>query len=359
MRKPRVTAKEVARRAGVSEATVSMILNGKGDGKFPEKTCRRVLDACTELGYVRGPVKTDLSEEKVLAAIMPTLSNLYYVHMAEAMQLRAKELGYSLLTFNTFRDIHQETRVLQICSRFPIAGVFFLYPPENTMLLQQVGWTKPVVRIYDKDTQNDADILELDGFRIGRISAEHLLSLGHRRVALISSTFETKQVTRRRRLEGLRAVYEEHGFDPRESVLVFLPEKDLPDRKTVPEGYELGYLLAKGVIDRGEPVTAFVAVNDIMAIGVLDAILDAGKRVPEDYSVCGCDNTSVSKYRGISLTSLESYARQTGREAVDILVRRVEGGGRPSELEDSPDGITRVEYFPKLIVRRSTGPASR
>ena len=172
MRKPRVTAKEVARRAGVSEATVSMILNGKGDGKFPEKTCRRVLDACTELGYVRGPVKTDLSEEKVLAAIMPTLSNLYYVHMAEAMQLRAKELGYSLLTFNTFRDIHQETRVLQICSRFPIAGVFFLYPPENTMLLQQVGWTKPVVRIYDKDTQNDADILELDGFRIGRISAE-------------------------------------------------------------------------------------------------------------------------------------------------------------------------------------------
>lgn len=227
------------------------------------------------------------------------------------------------------------------------------------MLLQQVGWTKPVVRIYDKDTQNDADILELDGFRIGRISAEHLLSLGHRRVALISSTFETKQVTRRRRLEGLRAVYEEHGFDPRESVLVFLPEKDLPDRKTVPEGYELGYLLAKGVIDRGEPVTAFVAVNDIMAIGVLDAILDAGKRVPEDYSVCGCDNTSVSKYRGISLTSVESYARQTGREAVDILVRRVEGGGRPSELEDSPDGITRVEYFPKLIVRRSTGPASR
>ena len=126
MRKPRVTAKEVARRAGVSESTVSMILNGKGDGKFPEKTCRRVLDACTELGYVRGPVKTDLSEEKVLAAIMPTLSNLYYVHMAEAMQLRAKELGYSLLTFNTFRDIHQETRVLQICSRFPIAGVFFL-----------------------------------------------------------------------------------------------------------------------------------------------------------------------------------------------------------------------------------------
>ena len=94
----------------------------------------------------------------------------------------------------------------------------------------------------------------------------------------------------------------------------------------------------------------------MIAIGVMDAVIDAGKRIPQDYSICGCDNTSVSKYKGISLTSVESYARQTGREAVDILVRKIEGGSRLSELEDSPDGITRVEYFPKLIVRKSTGP---
>lgn len=360
MKKPRVTAKDVAKRAGVSAATVSMILNGKEGSKFPERTCRRVIDACNELGYMRSSAsKATALENKVLVAITPTLSNLYYVHMVEAMQRRAKELGYSLLAFDTFREIPQETRILQICNQVPFAGVFFLYPPENNLLLQQVNWTKPTIHIYDKNVHNNADILELDGFRVGTIIGEYLMELGHERIALVTSTFETKQVTRIRRLEGLRSVYGAHGFDPVQSVLACSPEQELAELKTVPEGYELGYLIAKRLIDRGETMTAFVAVNDMIAIGVMDAILDAGKRIPEDYSVCGCDNTSVSKYKAISLTSVECYARQTGREAVDILIRKIESGSNPSELGDSPDGITRIEYFPKLIVRKSTGPRER
>lgn len=360
MKKTKVTARDVAEKAGVSPATVSMILSGKSNSKFPEKTCRRVIEACNELGYVRnGAFKTATPDDKVLVAITPTLSNLYYVHMVEAMQRRAKELGYSLLSFDTFREIPQETRIMQICNQFPFAGICFLYPPENNMLMQRVEWSKPVIHIYDKGIHNNADILELDGFRIGTIIGEYLLSLGHERIALVSSTFETKQVTRIRRLEGLRFVYEEHGFDPIQSVLACSPELELAEAKAVPEGYELGYHMAKRLIERNEDVTAFVAVNDMIAVGVMDAITDSGKRIPEDYSVCGCDNTSISKYRGISLTSVESYARQTGREAVDILVRKIEGGNHLSELEDSPDGITRVEYFPKLIVRKSTGPCEK
>lgn len=122
MRERRVTAKDVAKRAGVSETTVSMILSGKSGRRFPEKTCRRVMDACSELGYVRSVAKANDSEEKVLAAIAPTFSNLYYVQMSESMQRRAKELGYSLMVFNTFREIHQETQVMQLCSQLPVAG---------------------------------------------------------------------------------------------------------------------------------------------------------------------------------------------------------------------------------------------
>lgn len=353
----RVTAKDVAKRAGVSETTVSMILSGKNSGRFPERTCRRVMDACNELGYIRGAARIGASDEKVLAAIMPTFSNWYYVQMAESMQQRAKELGYSLMVFNTFREVHQETHIMQLCSQLPIAGLLVLYPPENTMLLQQIGWEKPVIHIYDKNTLSDKDVFEVDGFQIGKIIGEHLVKLGHERIALISSTFETKQITRIRRLEGLRAVYQESGLDPAQSVLACSPERELPDVKTPPEGYELGYLIAKRLIEREEKVTAFVAVNDMIAVGVMDAVTDAGKRIPEDYSVCGCDNTSICKYRGISMTSVESYAKQTGREAVDVLIRKVESGSAASELEDSPDGVTRVEYFPKLIARRSTGPS--
>lgn len=356
MKKSRVTARDVAKRAGVSPATVSMILNGKGSSKFPEKTCRRVIDACNELGYVHSvSAKGSALDDKVLVAITPTLSNLYYVHLVEAMQRRAKELGYSLMAFDTFREIPQETRIMQICNQFPFAGVCFLYPPENNMLMQQVEWAKPVIHIYDKGIHDKADILELDGFRIGEIIGEYLVSLGHERIAFLTSTFDTRQVTRVRRLEGLRAVYRSKGFDAEKAILVCSPELEMSDVKSVPEGYELGYIMARKIIERGEDVSAFVAINDMIAVGAMDAVADCGKRVPEDYSVCGCDNTSVSKYKSISLTSVESYARQTGREAVDILVRKIEGGNPLSGLEDSPDGITRVEYFPKLIVRKSTG----
>lgn len=354
--KTKVTAKDVAERAGVSPTTVSMILNGKGNGKFPEKTCRRVIDACNELGYVRGGVSRFVSpDDKVLLAIIPSISNLYYVHMVEAMEKRAKELGYSLLTFDTFREITQEIRIMQIYSQFPFAGVLILYPPEDSMLAQYIEQSKPVVHIYDKGVHNNANILELDGFRIGRIIGEYLRELGHERIAFVTSTFETRQVARIRRLEGIRAVYREQGFDPDQSVLVCSPELELTDVGVVPEGYELGYLLAKRLIDRNEDITAFVAINDMIAVGIMDAVIVSGKRIPEDYSVCGCDNTSVSKYKGISLTSVESYAELTGREAINILVRKIAGRDWFSELEDNPDGITRIEYFPKLIVRKSTG----
>ena len=359
MKKGKVTAKDVAARAGVSPTTVSMILSGKNSSKFPEKTIHKVIEACNELGYIRMGSTASAYDDNVLVAIAPTYSNLYYVHMVDAMQHRAKELGYSLLTFNTFREMSQETRIIQICNQFPFAGVFFLYPLENILLMQQVEWLKPVMHIYDKGILNDADILEVDGARVGSLIAEYLIDLGHEKIAFLSSTFNTKQVTRIRRLDSLRAVYEKSGFNSSRSVLACTPETELPEIKVPPEGYELGYMLTKKILERNENVTAFVAINDMMAVGAMDAIIDAGYKIPADFSVCGCDNTSISKYRGISLTSVESYAKQTGQKAVDILVRKIEGKVSHFDFEDRPDGITRIEYYPKLIIRKSTGPRAK
>jgi LacI family transcriptional regulator len=359
MSKRKVTAKDVAACAGVSETTVSMILNGKGEHKFPEKTCRKVLIACEKLGYLHKIRTHEEIDKKLIAAITPTMANMYYVQMLEEMQNRASELGYSLLSFNTFRKTSQEIQILDMCSQLPIAGLLFLYPPENKTLFQQFNWTKPIIRINDKNIGNDSDVFELDGFQIGRIIGEYLFKLAHKRVALVSSTFDTNQVTRIRRLEGIRAVYQEHGCDPEGSVLACSPEQELKHLKEIPKEYDLGYLIAKGLLERHEAVTAFVGVNDMIAIGIMDAILDAGYRIPEDYSVCGCDNTCVTKYRGISLTSVESYSKLTGREAVDMLVRKIDGDRGDLKPEENPNGITKIEYFPRLIIRKTTGPCPK
>ena len=360
MKKEKITAKDVAAYAGVSPTTVSMILSGKGVDRFPEKTFRRVIDACNELGYVRSKTfSAEAGDDKVIIAVIPSLSNYHFAQAIEAMQGRAKELGYALLTFDTFRERSQEARIIQICTHFPFAGVVFFYPPENGMFLQQLEWAKPVVLVYDKGAYDDMNIMEFDGLRVGTVIGEHLLSLGHERIAFLTMDFESKQTMRVRRLEGLRAVYEANGFDPSESVKLCTPKSVLPQVKTALEGYELGYLVTKQLLEQQENLTAFVGLNDMIAVGAIDAIIDAGKRVPEDYSVCGCDNTNISKYRRISLTSVESYTRQMAREGMDILIRKIQGDMQISELEDSPDGVTRIEYFPKLIVRKSTGPRAK
>lgn len=353
----RVTAKDVAQLAGVSPATVSMILSGRGEAKFPEKTRRRVVEACNTLGYIRTG-NTRYMDDKVLMAITPSFSNLYYVRLVEAMERRAKELGYILLSFDTFWEMEQEKRILQICNSFPFAGILFVYPSENEVLLQQTVWNKPIVYVYDKNLHTSANVLGVDNIRAGAMVAEYLLELGHRRIAFLTSTLKTRQVIRIRRFEGLRKAFAEAGQDP-ENVVLCSPDTEDLGMKTTPEGYELGYLLMKKLIERKADVTGIVAVNDMMAFGAMDAIADAGKRVPQDYSVVGYDNVGVAKYKGVGLTSVECYSAQTGREAVDILVKRIESGNTLSVMEDGPDGITRVEYFPKLVVRRSTGPRKK
>lgn len=341
----------------MSATTVSLILNGKGNAKFPEETCNRVINTSKELGYSRNrALQIEDSQNKVLVAIAPTLSNLYYVNMAEAMQHRAKELGYSLLLFDTFRDKQQEVRVMQICREYPFAGVFLLYPPENSLLLQQSEWDRPVIHIYDKDVQKNADVLEIDSFQVGSIIGEYLIGLGHERIGFISANLESKQVARIRRLNGIREAYKAHGFDPMISVTPYSPELVNLGEEIVSEGYDLGYLMVSHLLKCNEDVTAFVTANDMIAIGAMDAISDAGKKVPGDYSVCGCDNTSISKFRGISLTSVECYATQTGQEAVDMMVRKLKFPKTSEMTQKYYNEVTRVEYIPSLVKRKSTGP---
>ena len=356
MRPKRITAKDVAQRAGVSPTTVSMILNGGNETKFPEETCRRVIAACKELGYVRKITIKETDTTKAIAAVVPSFSNLSYVHTLEAMQQRAKELGYTLIAFNSFREVAQEAAIAKICTQFPIAGIIVCYPFEDDTLPQLIQADKPLMLHCNKGDCRYATVLEIDGLKMGALIGEHLCALGHRRVVFVSSTFNTKQSTRIQRLEGLRSAYSAKGFDPDQCIRAYTPDTELVESSFPAEGYELGFAIAQRIIQRDEDITAFVTINDVIAVGIKDAILKAGKRVPEDYSICGCDNTDLSKYETVSLTSVDAYTRQTGRELVNIMVKKINSDA--SEQNSNPEGVTRVEYYPKLVVRGSTGPVN-
>ena len=137
MKKKKVTLKDIARKAGVSTTTVSMVLNG--NRSFPEETCQKIIDTANELKYEKSKTSSFLAgtgSEKVLAVVVPTLKNPCFVQTIQAMQRQAKKTGYTLMIFDTSRGRTQEACVIRICNTYPFSGVILCYPPENNTELR-------------------------------------------------------------------------------------------------------------------------------------------------------------------------------------------------------------------------------
>lgn len=355
IKKARVTARDVAREAGVSPATVSMILNNYKNISFSEETKIRVLEVCDRLGYqTLGKSRIDAISGRVLLIACPSFQNPHYIKEINGVQQRAQELGYETIVFCTQRSEEVEANMVCVCRALHVAGVLLLYQPDNTAAYQLLCRENQIVQLYDKSDSADINMIELDNIKIGRLVAEHLIGLGHRYIAHISLPLVETQPSRFRRIEGIRGYMEEQGLDPDKYLRVSTIDSEGLQAPDNLEGYETGYLLASHLIDSEIPVTAFSATNDMLAYGVMDAIYERKKRVPQNYSICGCDNLPTSNYQRISLTSVEHFTAEKGRDAVDILVQKIQSK-KPSGYKEPPVRITRIEYAPRLIVRKSSG----
>lgn len=356
MKKTKVTARDVAREAGVSPSTVSMILNNYKHIKFSEETKNRVLATCERLGYhPMGNSQFNSVVGRVLLIACPSLQNPHYINGIRSVQQRARELGYETIIFCTRRSEEEEANMVRVCRELHVAGVLLLYQPDNTTAYRQLNIENLVVQLYDKSEKMDMTVLELDNTKIGYLIAEHLISLGHRRIAHISLPLIPTQPSRQRRVDGMKRCLTEHGLDPERSLRVCTIDTEDIQGHGKPEGRETGYLIAGKLLDQGTDVTAFSATNDMVAYGVMDAIWERGRRIPQDYSVCGCDNLPDSSLRKISLTSVETYMTEKGWDAVDLLIQKIEAQSAVNQERRDYVRVTRIEYAPQLIVRKSTG----
>ena len=345
----KVTLSEIAKEAGVSATTASMILSHRTGVSFSEATINRVLRIAEELGY--SPSKrhqTSASGSKVVLIVCPNISNHYYSRIVQAIQQEADANDYSTLVYTHYRDISKETECIQMALDFGIKGIIFATMPNNVKLLEEIKDRVPLVVIGDRDSRAALDTVELNDYGAGEMLAQHLYSLGHRHIAFISTSLGENFAMRQRRLQGLKETFSRKDNDATVSVYAHAvtPVEELGD---IDIEYNTGYRLTTTCLQERPAVTAFVAVNDSVAAGVMDAILSRGFKIPEDYSVCGCDNISTSRYKFASITTVEHQLEEKGRYAFHILQKRMSGA--PAER------ITHVEYPNRLMERRSTGPA--
>lgn len=348
-RSQRVTLADIAARSGVSTATASMILSERPDVSFSRETVLKVREAAEALGYrgIRRHRPSHLMAEKSVAILCPNVVNPYYATLVQSVQDAAARHDYDTMVFPTYRDAAVEARLLRTLSSASIGGIVFCAMPLCPAQAELANRETPVVVIGDRDASLNLDTVELNNYNAGVLVARYLIGLGHRSVACIATPLNKDNSARLRRLEGLRDVFREACPEGRFLVrtCTITPEQERGDLNIE---HRTGYTLARRCMAERD-ITAFVAVNDMVAYGVLDAILESGARVPEDYSLCGFDNIYPSHFSRVGLTTVEHHIAEKGRSALEMLHNRITSGPGCS--------ITRVEVMPELVVRSSTGPA--
>ena len=336
----RPTQVDVARRAGVSRATVSYVVNDVPDARVPDETRQRVLEAVEELGYEPDAPAQALrfGSTKTIALIIPDLGNPHFCEYATGIEEAARASGYHFLLSSTTMNDEYAVEIFKDLARrrfdgLIIASSFILESEEAQSTLAQIR--KRGLPIVEMDENYGVDSVAADYREASREVMAYLLSLGHRRIGLIYGV-------------GGHQL----GQDRLEPYLEALTAANLPIERdliaecgpTIEDGYQASLKLLK--LD--DPPTALIAINDLLAIGAMRAAADLKLRVPDDLSLVSYDNIPMANYLVPRLTSVTKDARTLGRKAFELLLTRLQNPNLPRQQIHSPA---------KLIIRESTGRA--
>lgn len=347
----KVTIKDIAQRANVSPASVSMILNGKSITRFSEETINQVYQIAYELGYEG---KHARQSRNPVYIICPSIMNPYYATLIQSMEQEARSRGYRTVILTTYWDAETELSAMELARNQHAAGVIFSMIPQQPELAVELNKTVPVVTVGDRKNDISLDTVDVNNYNAGRMVAQHLIELGHKHVAYVSTTLNSDHSARVRRCLGLQDEYL-HAC-PEGDVKIFSTEVSSNTELHVTDiEHAIGYQMTQKCLEEASEVTAIVAINDMVAYGAIDAVKDAGFKIPEDYSICGFDNIYPSSFDGVQLTTIEHAIVERGKGAFRLLAERL----TPQKGLADTGAITRLEYKSSLVVRKTTAPPSR
>jgi DNA-binding LacI/PurR family transcriptional regulator len=339
-----VTIRDVARAANVSISTVSHVLSGKRPTSGA--TRERVEDVIRRLGYRPNRVAQSLVWRRpfALGLIIPDIRNPYFPAFALGAEERVRERGYTLVLGNSEYDPEREESYLELVRSQQLAGAIYCLGDEMSPILAQIQQAVeeglPVVLVHSP--MASVPTVCADNRQGGRLAAQHLLGLGHRQIGIIS------------------ALPLDEGMADREGgFLDVLRESGMAvDRSAVPSMYgnhqiEGGRQATTELFEHAPGLTAIFVLNDLMALGALEAVRASGRRVPDDVSVVGFDDIPFAALANPPLTTVGQPIRQLGERAADLLLRVIDDGMEPQDASTQPNVLLPNE----LIVRGSTAPA--
>ena len=331
-RRQRVTLLDIAGDAGVSRATVSLVI--RNVPSVANLTRKRVLRSIERLGYVyhRGAASLRTQRSHAIGLVVSDITNPFFAEVIVAIEERLAAAHFVTLLGNTSEDRVKEERLLKTMREFPAEGILICQAlgressataPTQAERLPMVAFARRVPGM---------DYAGVDNAQGAQLAVEHLYQLGHRRIAFIGGIPEA--VTGKERIKGYERALRRSDlkFDP------FLVVPSAPNRRG-------GHDSVEKLLQMKNRPTAALCFNDVVALGVIDAIQHSGLNVGADFGVIGFNNIADAAQSLPGLTTVDTSPRELGQTAAELLLKRIEKPASP---------IQTVILQPKLIVRESS-----
>jgi DNA-binding LacI/PurR family transcriptional regulator len=331
----KATIYDVAKEAGVSIATVSKVINDKG--KISVETREAVLAIMDRLDYQPSVIASALTGKKTfpLGQLVPDISNPFFAEIARAIEDQGQHYGYSVVMCSTDNKDEKVERYINLLLQKSVDGIIIATGIDKKDILEQLLSKRvPVVLLAREMPLVAVNTVVVDDYVGGSLAANHLLELGHKRLAILSES--AKVISSRERVSGFRQTMEGEQIPFREDWLNFCDYK-------VEDGKQkaLQLLLA----ETEDRPTAIFACNDMLAVGALQAAKEAGVKVPDELSIVSFDNTILAKVTDPPLTTIAQPMEHMGKLVVDLIVEELKGDSGIKQ---------RTVLRPELLIREST-----
>jgi LacI family transcriptional regulator len=336
-----ITQRDIAKKIGVSSATVSRVLsNTEASIPISEKTREKILAVAKELGYRPNLFAKSLRTKKtnLIGVVVWELTDPFFSEILQAIEQVLDKAGYMMLLSNAEGRTTREKFCLEKMSNFRVDGMLIVGGAEtlNERELEELDLkTRRIVLVGTRSKRMDLSSVTVDNFTGGFIGAEYLIKHNRKQVIYISGTDKT--VDMEDRVQGVRSAIRKYSAEDKFKIL------------EVRRGEQEGYTAAQKILESAEIPVAIFAENDNTGLGVVRAVKDAELRIPEDVAVLGFDDLSICNYMEPRLSTVHQPRAHMGKIGAEMLVQTL------NNLEEKPAADYPKEVLsPKLIIRESS-----
>jgi LacI family transcriptional regulator len=332
----RLTLRDLAQHADVSPATVSLVL--RKSPLVAQATRERVLASIETLGYVynRGAASLRTQRTHTVGVAINELANPYFAELTAAIERALNAIGYSVFLSNSAEDPARQDQFIDTMREYSVDGLIICPAAGTTAksLQRLIQFDMPCVQVSRYVRGVSLDFAGNDHRRGMVLATEHLIALGHRRIAMIGG--DSRISTGWERHRGYADALAAHGIAAE-------PALNVPAEAT----RESGAAAIKALLAGRDPPTAAVCYNDLVAFGVMLGLRQIGLEPGRDFAVVGCDDVSEAALWNPALTSVTIDTRAMGEVAARMLLERIDDHHAPRR---------EIVLEPKLAVRASSGP---